>query len=111
MYDIRYTRMTLHYNMPFPLKQPIDITLQKPMCANLLCVTGAIGLIVLSVQGVTSIPSVAEHMTWSEIQFVLSRLGWLAYLVATSHVTLMEWQELIKFDFECYVIIQPSMVV
>ncbi|XP_018022506.1 metalloreductase STEAP4-like [Hyalella azteca] len=74
---------------------------------------GAIGVLLLLMQSVFSIPGVSDQLSWSESQFVFSRLGWLAYIVGCSHVVLMEWNDLLNFTSsrQCYVLIQGSQIV
>ncbi|XP_078602393.1 metalloreductase STEAP3-like [Branchiostoma floridae x Branchiostoma japonicum] len=52
---------------------------------ELLIFTGGLALALMSVLGVTSIPSVQNAMTWREFVFVQSKLGFLCLFVGTVH--------------------------
>eukprot|EP00058_Branchiostoma_floridae_P026077 XP_002611567.1 hypothetical protein BRAFLDRAFT_113515 [Branchiostoma floridae] len=52
---------------------------------ELLVLTGGLALALMSVLGVTSIPSVQNAMTWREFVFVQSKLGFLCLFAGTVH--------------------------
>ena len=50
---------------------------------------GAVALSLLSVVGVTSLPSVGAALSWREFMFVQSGLGWAAMVTATGHALVL----------------------
>ena len=51
--------------------------------------SGVISLFLLSVLAVTSLPSVAESLNWSEWVLVQSRLGYVTLLLSLGHVAVV----------------------
>ncbi|KAF0300757.1 Metalloreductase STEAP4 [Amphibalanus amphitrite] len=50
---------------------------------------GAVALSLLSVIGITSLPSVGASLSWREFMFVQSGLGWAALVAATAHALVL----------------------
>ncbi|XP_042570518.1 metalloreductase STEAP2-like [Cyprinus carpio] len=53
---------------------------------------GIMGLGLLSLLAVTSIPSVHNALNWREFSFIQSTLGYIALLISTFHALLFGWQ-------------------
>ncbi|KAF2350698.1 hypothetical protein FHG87_018547 [Trinorchestia longiramus] len=65
------------------------------------------------VQSVFFIPGIGEQLSWSESQFELSRVGWVANAIGTAHVILVKYSVLFSFttQIECYFIVQGFQLV
>ncbi|KAG7488276.1 hypothetical protein MATL_G00033240 [Megalops atlanticus] len=71
---------------------------------------GIMSLGLLSLLGVTSIPSVNSALNWREFSFIQSTLGYIALLIATFHTLLFGWRR--AFQPESYrFYLPPNFVV
>ncbi|XP_061876872.1 metalloreductase STEAP2 [Entelurus aequoreus] len=71
---------------------------------------GVMGLGLMSLLAVTSIPSVQQTLNWREFGFIQSTLGYIALLIATFHGFLFGWKRAFEEDaYRFYM--PPSFVV
>ncbi|KAF0288117.1 Metalloreductase STEAP2 [Amphibalanus amphitrite] len=61
---------------------------------------GATSICLLTVIGITSLPSVGGALSWREFQFVQSGLGWAALLAAVLHNALLGWDFMVR-NYSC----------
>ncbi|XP_008820733.1 metalloreductase STEAP1 [Nannospalax galili] len=54
---------------------------------------GIIGLAILALLAVTSIPSVSDSLTWREFQYIQSKLGIMSLLLGTVHALIFAWNK------------------
>jgi len=54
-------------------------------------ITGVVGFFLISILGLTSLPSVTSTLSWREFMFVQSRLGWASLLFIVAHDMFYGW--------------------
>lgn len=54
-------------------------------------ITGVVGFFLISILGLTSLPSVTATLSWREFMFVQSRLGWASLLFIVAHDMFYGW--------------------
>ncbi|KAJ7322298.1 hypothetical protein JRQ81_018585 [Phrynocephalus forsythii] len=54
---------------------------------------GILGLGILAVLAVTSIPSVSHSLTWREFHYIQSKMGYVALLLCTVHAAVYAWNK------------------
>ncbi|XP_048367312.1 metalloreductase STEAP1 [Sphaerodactylus townsendi] len=54
---------------------------------------GILGLAILALLAVTSIPSVSQSLTWREFHYIQSKMGYLALLLCTTHALVFAWNK------------------
>ncbi|XP_044281213.1 metalloreductase STEAP1 [Varanus komodoensis] len=54
---------------------------------------GILGLAILALLAVTSIPSVSHSLTWREFHYIQSKMGYVALLLCTVHALVFAWNK------------------
>uniref|UniRef100_G3T7K1 Ferric oxidoreductase domain-containing protein n=1 Tax=Loxodonta africana TaxID=9785 RepID=G3T7K1_LOXAF len=54
---------------------------------------GIVGLAILALLAVTSIPSVSDSLTWREFHYIQSKLGMVSLLLGTIHALIFAWNK------------------
>nr|XP_026255142.1 metalloreductase STEAP1 isoform X1 [Urocitellus parryii]XP_026255143.1 metalloreductase STEAP1 isoform X1 [Urocitellus parryii] len=54
---------------------------------------GIVGLAILTLLAVTSIPSVSDSLTWREFRYIQSKLGIVSLLLGTIHALIFAWNK------------------
>ena len=63
----------------------------------------------LSILGLTSLPSVANSLSWKEFVTIQSKLGWASLIFAFVHLSIVKWDTIISAP-KCYVLFDASQV-
>lgn len=59
---------------------------------------GIIGLAILALLAVTSIPSVSDSLTWREFHYIQSKLGIVSLLLGTVHALIFAWNKWVDIN-------------
>ncbi|XP_069504460.1 STEAP1 protein [Ambystoma mexicanum] len=54
---------------------------------------GILGLAILAVQAVASIPSISTSLSWREFQYIQTKMGYSALLLCTAHALVFAWNK------------------
>ncbi|XP_076060592.1 metalloreductase STEAP3-like isoform X2 [Oratosquilla oratoria] len=83
------TSVVKEYNFEFNWRGELFLTM------------GAVSTCLLTVLGISSLPSVTATLSWREFTFIQSKLGWVAMVVAVLHDIFLAWYYMFLYK-GCY---------